>query len=202
MPETRGKTLAESASTWLQVVFAGLGVTIALVAAVIAYFAWVQPHSPDGDEVAAPPDPAATATGPGRTTPLPTTVAPTAAGVALGELPPTVGATYIRRSGADLVMPCATGQTGDRQRIVEYDVLGRYTALDAELRVSKARDRDTPLQIKIFADGPEVANQIVTKGVTTRLSVVLDGRQTMRVQLTCQSPDGEITLGNPRLIRA
>jgi hypothetical protein len=203
MPDSKDKTLAESASPWMQVVFGGLGVCIAIVALVIAYFAWVQPQSPnnnDEDPADPPPGPAATAT---TRTDVPVTAAPsTAAGVSLSELTPTVGAGNVRRSGDDLVIHCATGQSDDRLRKVEYDLLGRYTGMDAELRVSKARDSDTPLQLKVFADGPEAANKVVTKGKTTRLSISLEGRQKVQVQLTCQFPDGEITLGSPKLIHA
>lgn len=205
--DSKGRSAADAASTWMQVVFGGLGVSVALVALVIAYFAWVQPHSPDDGGRAAPPvpataaGPATTAAGPATTaaTAAPPGTAATAATVALGDLTPTVGAGNIRRSGGDLVMPCATGQSTDRQRIVEWDVLGRYTAMEAEVRVSKARDGDTPLQIKVFTDGPQAGNEVVTKGRTTRLSIPLDGREKMRIQLTCQFPDGEITLGNPAL---
>jgi hypothetical protein len=199
MPDSNGRTLADSASTWMQVVFGGLGVSIAIVAVVIAYFAWVQPHSPDGGDGANPPDVAKP--GPGATTtgvPPPTAPA-TADVVALGELTPTVGAGNLRRSGADLVMRCATGQSSDRERIVEFDLLGRYTALAAELRVSKARDADTRLQLKILADGPQVADHQLTKVNPTPLSIPLDGKQKLRFQLTCQFPDGEITLASARL---
>ena len=53
--------VAETASTWMQVVFGGLGLSVAIVGAIIAYFAWVQPHSPNDDN-AAPPAPDGTTT--------------------------------------------------------------------------------------------------------------------------------------------
>ncbi|WP_212986277.1 hypothetical protein [Actinoplanes auranticolor] len=200
MSNAEGKSPAEAASAWMQVVFGGMGVTIALVALVIAYFAWVQPHSPVGESKAgpAPPAPAArtaTTTGP----PAAVDPAVTAAPVPLVRLTPTVGADNVRPAGDDLVIHCATGQTSDRRRVVEYDLLGRYTALRAELRVSKARDDDTPLQLKVFADDAVAANQVVTKGKSAPMRIPLDGKQKMRVQLTCQFPDGEIRLGNPGL---
>jgi hypothetical protein len=37
-------------------------------------------------------------------------------------------------------MPCATGQSADRQRAAEYDLSGHYTALAAGLTVTKAHD--------------------------------------------------------------
>jgi hypothetical protein len=203
VPDTKDRTLAESASTWMQVVFGGLGVSVAIVALVIAYVAWVQPHSSDGDgDRADPAGPVATgtvATGNGA----PSTPAPAAAAtVALRELTPTVGAGHVRTAGDDLVMRCATGGSSDRQRTVEYDLLGRYTAMEAGVRVSKARDNDTPLQIRIFADGRETATRTVTKATDTRLSIPLGGMQKMRLRLTCQFPDGEITLADPKLIHA
>ena len=52
----KDSVLAESASTWMQVVFGGLGLSVAIVGAVIAYFAWVQPHSSsDGEPSGAKP---------------------------------------------------------------------------------------------------------------------------------------------------
>ncbi|MEU8230536.1 hypothetical protein AB0C12_13160 [Actinoplanes sp. NPDC048967] len=197
MPNSESKSLAESASTWMQVVFGGLGVAIALVALVIAYFAWVQPHSPAADDDKAEPAPPAPVTG----TTTPETAGPTtaAAGVPLVRLTPAVGAGNVRPADDDLVIHCATGQTSDRQRVVEYDLLGRYTALNAELRVSRARDGDTPLQLKVFTDDAIAANQVVTKGKSAPMRIPLDGKQKMRVQLTCQFPDGEIKLDNPEL---
>jgi hypothetical protein len=203
VPNSESKSLAESASTWMQVVFGGLGVAIALVALVIAYFAWVQPHSPADDNKAepAPPAPVTKAATPETAGPTADTAGPTAAaaGVPLVRLTPTVGAGNVRQADDDLVIHCATGQTSDRQRVVEYDVLGRYTALKAELRVSRARDGDTPLQLKVFTDDAIAANQVVTKGKSAPMRIPLDGKQKMRVQLTCQFPDGEIKLDNPEL---
>lgn len=188
VPYSDGKTLADRASSWMQVVFSGLGVTIAMVAAVIAYFAWVQPQAAgDGD---------------GPTMPA---VVPTAGAgmrVALGELTPAVGAGNIRRSGDDLVIHCATGQSSDRERVVEYDLLGRYTAMEAELRVVTARDTDTRLQLRIVADGPEIAAHTLTKGKPARLNIALTGKQKMRFQLSCQFADGEMTLGDVKLIHS
>jgi hypothetical protein len=199
VPDSDGKTLAESASTWMQVVFGGIAVILAVVGLVIAYFAWVQPHSPDGRAD----KPAADNLPPQVTTTTGTATAPTAAaaGTALGKLTATVGTSNIKRDGDDLVIGCATGQSTDRQRVVEFDLLGRYAGLETEVRVSKARDTETPLQLKIFADGPEIANRAFTKAGATRLSVPLTGAQKMRLQLTCQFPDGEITLGDPTLTR-
>jgi hypothetical protein len=183
----------------MQVVFGGIAVTIGIVALVIAYFAWVQPHSPDGT-AAPPPAGTSTTTANGTTATVPpATVA--AAGTALATLTPIVGTSNVQRSDDDLMIHCATGQSTDRQRIVEYDVLGRYAALETELRVSKARDDETPLQVKVFADGLEVTNRALTKASTTRTSVPLSGVQKVRLQLTCQFPDGELTLGDPTLTR-
>jgi hypothetical protein len=197
VPNSESKSLAESASTWMQVVFGGLGVAIALVALVIAYFAWVQPHSPAADDNKAEPAPPAPVT----KAATPETAGPTSAGAAvpLVRLTPTVGAGNVRPADDDLVIHCATGETSDRQRVVEYDLLGRYAALKAELRVSRARDGDTPLQLKVFTDDAIAANQVVTKGRSAPMRIPLDGKQKMRVQLTCQFPDGEIKLDNPEL---
>lgn len=200
VPNSEGRSLAESASTWMQVVFGGLGVAIALVALVIAYFAWVQPHSPDSDDNKSDPMPSVAA-GTARSvtgTPPPAASA-TVNGVPLGQLTPSIGAANVSLTGDDLVIHCATGQTSDRQRVVQYDLLGRYTSLAAELVVAKARDGDTPLQLKVFTDDTEAANQVVTKGKSIRLRFSLEGRQTMRIRLTCQFPDGEIRLKNPRI---
>lgn len=184
------KSLMDSASTWMQVVFGGLGVCVAIVALVIAYFAWVQPHSPDT------PDPPA----PGPTKGPPTRQDLAAESVALSTLTPTVGVGNVSRSGDDLVIHCASGESTDRFQKIEYDLLGRYTTLEVEVRVSKARDNDTPLQLEILADRSSAANRILKKPDVTRLSVPLAGRQTMQVQLTCQFSDGEITLSGPKLI--
>jgi hypothetical protein len=199
VPDSEGKTLADVASTWMQVVFGALGVGIAIVGLVIAYFAWIQPHSPDGGNQAGPPV-SATTTGTAPASP-----ANRISGkiqVALAELAPSFGGANIHRSGGDLTLPCASGESNDLLRTVEYDLLGRYSTIDGELRVSKARDADTALQIKVFADGQEAAKYILTKGKSIRLKVPIVGRQQMRVELTCQFPDGEITLGNPTLTRS
>jgi hypothetical protein len=193
VPDSNDKTLAESASTWMQVVFGGLGVCIAIVALVIAYFAWVQPHSPDGDSGPAGPAPAATSK------PV-TREDASGTAVALGGLTPSIGAGNVRRAGDDLVIPCASGQSDDRLRKIEYDLRNIYTGMETEVHVSKARDDDTPLQLKIVSDGAEDANKILKKGDVTRLSVTLVGRKKMRLQLTCEFSDGELTLGSPKLI--
>ena len=200
VPYSQGKTLADQASSWMQVMFGGLGVSVAIVAAVIAYFAWVQPQSPAGDGQGH-----ARSAGSATPAPTPPTVpanSDAAAQIALHEFTPMVGAGTIRRSGDDLVMRCATGQSTDLLRIAEYDLLGRYQALEAELRVLTARDADTPLQLRIIADGPEIANHVLTKGGTAKLNVPLTGKQRMRFQLSCQFADGEMTLKNPKLIHS
>ena len=173
----------------MQVIFGGIGVVVAIVAAVIAYFAWVQPHSPAPETggVVAPRDSATPATVHGGDQ------------VPLTTLQPSLGAVNVRRSGADLALGCATGENDDRQRAVEYDLLARYTALSAQLRVSKARDADTPMQVKVFLDGREAAFRTLKRSTTDMLSVPLDGAAKLRIQLTCQFADGELTLGTPRL---
>ncbi|GAA0582315.1 hypothetical protein GCM10010172_79270 [Paractinoplanes ferrugineus] len=214
-----GKVAADAA-TWMQVVFGGAGVAIALVAAVFAYFAWVQPHAPDeptpgpvgttgavattGSAPTATTGPATT--GPATTRPAVTGPATTGATqatggrqVPLGRLAPSAGGANIHPAGGDLVMPCASGQATDRQRTVEYDLAGRYTGVTARLRVSKAPDTDSLLQVKVFSDGKEVANQNVTGAASVPLSSQFSGTTTMRIQLTCQSPDSEITFENPTL---
>ncbi|GIE93541.1 hypothetical protein [Paractinoplanes rishiriensis] len=203
----------QAASTWLQVAFGGMSVTIALVAAVIAYFAWVQPHEPGAGAAAG--DTGRRAGEAGNGTPTGTTAARGSGEPAtkkpitkkpatkkLASLEPTLGGTNLRRSGNDLVLPCATGQTTDRQRTVEYDLFGRYATAEAALTVTRARDGESPAQIKILADGLVATTVTVTRNHPARLNVPLAGRQKMRLQLTCQFPDSEVTIGNATLIHS
>jgi hypothetical protein len=233
--------LAESASTWMQVVFGGLGLSVAIVGLVIAYFAWVQPHSSDdgrtgGDKpaaaalgsTAAPALPATTAAVPATTAAVPattaavpattaavpattaavpaTTGATPAAGskaVPLGRLEATTGGGNVHPAGSDLTMPCATGQTTDRLRTIEYDLSGHYTALTAGLTVTKAHDADTALQVAVFVDDHQIDASNLTKGgAAGRLDVPLTGGSHLRIQLICQLPDGEVRFDAPTLTHA
>jgi hypothetical protein len=212
--------LAESASTWMQVVFGGLGLSVAIVGLVIAYFAWVQPHSSDdgrtgGDKpaaaalgsTAAPALPATTAAVPATTAAVPATTGATpAAGskaVPLGRLEATTGGGNVHPAGSDLTMPCATGQTTDRLRTIEYDLSGHYTALTAGLTVTKAHDADTALQVAVFVDDHQIDASNLTKGgAAGRLDVPLTGGSHLRIQLICQLPDGEVRFDAPTLTHA
>lgn len=199
----KDSAVAESASTWMQVVFGGLGLSVAVVGAVIAYLAWVQPHSPaddnNGGSRPATAGPAVSVT----TTAATATTAPPPRQVPLGGLTATTGGGNVRPDRSDLVMACASGQSDDRQRTIEYDLLGNYAALSADLTVSKARDSDTPLQLAVFADDRGAGTYTLKKdGAARRLDVQLVGAARLRIQLTCQFPDGEVRLGNPLLTHA
>ncbi len=205
--------VAAAVSTWIQVVFGGLGVAIAIVALVIAYYAWVRPHAPageGGDQVTT----TTGAAGPvsGQAAPGEGNVSGQAApgekpgeknerATPLTELTPTAGGSSVQARSGDLIMPCASGESDDRQRTVEYDILGRYAALRAGLSVSKARDDETSLQIKIFADGRQIANHVVTRKAPATVNAPIAGRQKLRIQWTCQFPDGEAELRAPALAR-
>ena len=203
VPDSERKSLAESASTWMQVVFGGLSVAIAIVALVIAYFAWVEPHSPDDDTGRTQRAPAATTTSTTGTTATSTISTPQPTvdrrRVALTDLIPSVGGTNVRRAGSDLMMPCASGETSDRHRTVEYDLADRYVAMVAKLTVTKAADPDAQLQLKVFTDELTAANVILTKGKSADVEVALDGKKSLKIQLTCQSPNSEMTIGAPSL---
>jgi hypothetical protein len=220
--------VADSASTWMQVVFGGLGLSVAIVGVVIAYFAWVQPHSPGDDDKAAADGPSAatpsvaapssanpSSANPSSANPSsanPSAAAPSASAganpavtrqVPLGRLTAATGGGNVRPDGPDLVIACATGQSSDRQRTIEYDLLGNYAALSAELTVSKARDTDTPLQLAVFTDDRGAGTYTLRKdGASRRLDVALAGAGRLRLQLTCQFPDGEIRLSQPALTHA
>jgi hypothetical protein len=194
--------VAESASTWMQVVFGGAGLSVAIVGLVIAYFAWVQPHSagddPGDDKPAAAPGAATSAA---KTTTSATTAPPKQ--VPLSSLAATTGGSNLRPAGNDLTMACASGESDDRQRSVEYDLLGNYARLNADLTVPKARDGDTPLQVAVFADDRGAGTYTLKKdGGSRRLDMPLTGVGRLRLQLTCQFPDGEVRLGNPLLTHA
>jgi hypothetical protein len=194
----KDSAVAESASTWMQVVFGGLGLAVAIVGLVIAYFAWVQPHSSADDTRTVVDGPATTT---GATTAA--SRAPAVKQVPLSGLAATTGGGNVRPDGADLTMACATGQSTDRQRTIEYDLLGNYAALSAALTAEKARGGDTPLQVAVFADDRGVGTYTLKKdGGTRKLDVPLTGVGRLRIQLTCQFPDGEVRLGNPVLTHA
>jgi hypothetical protein len=195
-------TGASDAATWMQVVFGGIGVTVAIVAAVLAYFAWVQPHSPDTPAPIAQPGTATDVTTATSAAPAATVRATSARRTSLGRMTPDAGGSNVRAAGGDLTMPCASGQSDDRQRTVEYDLRARYTTLEADLRVSRAPDEDSRLQIKIFADDREVANHTLATGKADPLKVPVDGAGRMRIQLICESPESEIKFGNPTLIHS
>jgi hypothetical protein len=174
----------------MQVVFGGLSVTVAIVALVIGYFAWVQPHSPDGNS------------GPDRSAKSTSRPARGQRTVALTALTPSAGGSDLRRSDSGLVMPCATGESTDRQRTAEYDLAGRYVELTANLSVSRAPDADSQLQMKIFTDDQEAADVILTKESPAAIDVPLSGKQRLKIQLTCQSRDSELTIGAPAMTHA
>ena len=211
MPMAKESALAESASTWMQVVFGGLGLSVAIVGAIIAYFAWVQPHS-SADEpaaisgtAAAPNGTGPNGTGPNGAGPANSSVAAPVAPsrqIALGSLEATTGGRNVHSAGADLTMPCASGQSTDRQRTVEYDLSGHYTALAAGLTVTKAHDADTVFQVAVFVDDRQVDAHNLTKGGDVRLDVPLTGGSHLRLQLICQLPDGEVRFDAPTLTHA
>ncbi len=194
---SKDSAVAQSASTWMQVVFGGLGLSVAIVGAVIAYFAWVQPHSSTDDQPAAI----------GATTAVPSSSATRPVVVSkqipLGSLEATTGGGNVHPAGRDLTMPCASGQSTDRQRTVEYDLSGHYTALTAGLTVTRAHDGDTALQVIAFLDDRQTTIQTLTKGgATRRLEIPLTDGAQLRIQLTCQLPDGEVRLDDPTLTHA
>jgi hypothetical protein len=209
-------SVAESASTWMQVVFGGISVSVAIAGLVIAYFAWVRPHSPAGDDPAVQPVAPSVAAGIAtehtttKHTAAGTTAPNTAAAeviattppsrmVALGDLPAEIGGGNLRHDGANLMMACATGQSADRQREVRYDLAGRYSAMTAKITVAKAPDGDSQLQLKIFTDDLQAEVQTLSKGTSGDLSVPLTGVQKLRVELTCQSRAGELAFHDPHL---
>ncbi|HEX5204955.1 MAG TPA: hypothetical protein VFW27_33975 [Actinoplanes sp.] len=213
-PPAEHAAAAADAASWMQVALGAIGVVVAIVAAVFAYFAWIQPHS--SEETGRPPAAANTAganTGGANTGDANTGDAigdagsggPAAAGgerVPLSRLRPVAGAAYIHAGAGNLTMPCASGQSSDRQRTVEYDLLNRYTSLATNLTVSKAPDADSRVQIKIFSDGREVANRTLKRGPQDRLDVPFEGVEKMRIQLICESPESELTLGDPSLVHS
>ncbi|MEV6301923.1 NPCBM/NEW2 domain-containing protein [Actinoplanes sp. NPDC051861] len=209
-PDPGGHSTANTVATWIQVILGGLGVSVAIAALVIAYFAWIRPHSPPGETAAPSPVPGATnaaaetgALPQHGSAPATSGAAPTATppGDALTSLTPVFGGHNVRTTGADLTIACPTGQTNDLRRTVEYDLLGKYRSLDVELQVAKARDADTPLQWKVFTDGQLAANHVLKRGTPVPVQVDLTGKQKLRLQVTCQFPDGEMTLRNPTLPR-
>ncbi|BAL91176.1 hypothetical protein AMIS_59560 [Actinoplanes missouriensis 431] len=201
-PAPDDASVAASASTWMQVVFGGISTSVAIAALVIAYFAWIRPHSPDG-----PPEPPATAvTTPAladattaATTPTTTTTTAAAGQVGLTTLDPEIGGDKIRVTGGNLAMPCASGQSNDRQRSVQYDLAARYTAFTARIAVTKAPDGDSQLQMKIFADDRQATVHTLVDGESETAHVPLDGVSRMRIELTCQSRLSELTITEPRL---
>jgi hypothetical protein len=134
----KDSAVAESASAWMQAAFGGLGLAVAIVGLIVAYFAWIQPHSPEDDKQTVPSGP--TSAGTTSASPL-ASAGPTSAArpVALSSLTATTGGGNVRPDGPDLTMPCATGTSTDGQRAIEYDLLGNYAAFDADLTASKAR---------------------------------------------------------------
>ncbi|MEU8242274.1 NPCBM/NEW2 domain-containing protein [Actinoplanes missouriensis] len=207
-PAPDDASVAASASTWMQVVFGGISTSVAIAALVIAYLAWIRPHSPDG-----PPEPPAAAittttvttigaTATAATAPPPvdaTTTAAAAGQVGLTTLDPEIGGDKIRITGGNLAMPCASGQSSDRQRSVQYDLAGRYTAFTARIAVAKAPDSDSQLQMKIFADDRQATVHTLADGKSETAHVPLDGVSRMRIELTCQSRLSELTITEPRL---
>ncbi|RAK25993.1 NPCBM/NEW2 domain-containing protein [Actinoplanes lutulentus] len=195
--------MADTASTWMQVVFGGISLSVAIAGLVIAYFAWVQPNSPaDTADPGARPvtPPAATspvaATSP-ATAPEPATTANEV--VALAGLDAEIGGSTVQRSGQDLTMACPTGLSTDRQRKIQYDLAGRYLTLTANLAVSKAPDNDSQLQLKVFADDRQAAVHTLSRGKTADLDVPVAGVQKLRIELVCQSRAGEMTFTDPGL---
>jgi hypothetical protein len=186
----------------MQVVFGGLSVTIAIVALVIGYFAWINPQSTNDDarETHSALPTTATATDATTVSTSPTTQH-TADGVkvALASLTPSVGGVNIRANGSDLAMPCASGAANDRQRTVEYDLAGRYANFAATLTVSNALDPDTKLQMKIFTDERQAADVVLAKKKSARTNVPLHGKRSLKIQLICEAPDSEMTIGVPLL---
>jgi hypothetical protein len=196
----------------MQVVFGGLGLTVAIVALVITYFAWIHPQSSNDSGGVTPGPP--TATIPAGITATPDGTATTAGGVpaaqptatgqqvALTGLTPAVGGSNIHKQGGDLTMPCASGSASDRQRTVEYELAGRYVNLSATLVVAKAPDSDAALQVKILTDEQQAKSVVLTSGKPEPVNVALDGKQSLEIQLTCQSPDSAITISAPTLTHA
>jgi len=177
------------------------GAVAAIVGVVIAYLAWIQPHSPDSGSGPAAGSPAASTSASGIG-PSPATVPGGQPGRYLTDLPPSAGAgSAVIPPGTRGVLQvrCATGQTGDRYRFVEYDLLGAYAGLTARASVAGPIRPESQAEVEVFTDGRLADNHVFSPRQQADLAAALTGAQQLRLQVTCQDPAGTVTISSALL---
>lgn len=191
-----------------------LAVEIAtVVGAVAAVLTWAVPRSGNDAPASTPSVPSSAAAGPIATqrTGGAATSSPAAAGLALTELTPSEGGSYLSGTGtgSTLVIRCPSGSVGDTSRTIVYDLRGQYRRLTAQVRVSGSPQPPIRSALEVLADdirtgvvsingnGTEPLSAELTVPDSRRADPVRADRLSLRV--TCRLVGPTITLIDPRL---
>jgi hypothetical protein len=107
-------------------------------------------------------------------------------------LPPYKSAIAIR---------CGSGQIGDSDSQVTYDLDARYIEFDTGAFAYDPEAEDKDLELEVFADNKTVAKKIIHIGQSTgAFSVAVDEVQILRLDVTCETPNAFIVLTAPSIV--
>jgi hypothetical protein len=139
-----------------------------------------------------------TATGPPTTS--------TAGSRALAEITPTSGGDTLAPVAGEprsREMACPTNQGGDKDRTVQWDLVGPWSRVRMTLTVSGRADPDTRSQIEVFSGGTRVFNdaQLRVGAEAVPVDADISGSRTLIIRLTCASRALAVRLHGPELRR-
>jgi hypothetical protein len=190
-----------------------IGTAVAVASLGIAIATWQWPQSPPGDGgmpsaspsvVTSLPDPGPSTTpSPSTTDPVPI---PTQSGRYLTDLKPIAGAPYLSGGGPSgrhaLVIHCASGQSNDPYREIEWNIVGSYNALSGSVAISGRIDPESPVQLQWFVGDVQVFNNSqLTLGGSRPFSAEINGGHDLKVRVTCQDSAGAATLLDAAVVR-
>lgn len=165
---------------------------------VVALIAWWFPHDddkkPENPARTMPPAPATT----GGSTSA-SSAAPAEAGKSLLGVNPERGAGNLEKADSALVVACASGSSGDRNREIAYPLFRSYGQFTVDLVAAGSAPKETRIQLQVFADQNQVANEIVRVGARSSVRASVSDAETLTLRVTCESPNGIARLENPAL---
>ncbi len=118
----------------------------------------------------------------------------------LDQMPVDLGAGNIRttlprdldgKPGYDhpVVIPCATGQPTDQFREVSYSLRQRWLSFTATVYAYEGAPDESIVQVRLYLDNASPVERNLKVGTSGTVTVSLAGVTTLRVRVTCESPN-------------